>query len=206
MSVVACIPFYNEATLIERCLDSIDGLLDRIILIDGAWENFPLWNDDFLSTDGTREIIARRRFKSQMNMLIPSRPWGSSMDKRNVFFWFGHRGDVLLYLDGNEVVLEGLPLDVTRLEADRDAWKVKMWCFEEETPGYPLRMCRAIPGLHYGPNHWTLCYIDGTPLRDEVNIGLSSIVTHDIGHLRPEWRIKLRNEYHFKHRGEDERP
>jgi len=159
MAVVACIPFYNEAALIEFCLSSIDGLVDRIILIDGAWRRFPRWNGNRMSTDGTLEVIRRFNFTSKAEIYtgegLP--PWENSMHKRTRFFELCGPGDFLLYLDGNEVVAGGLPLDVKRLEEDRDAWKVKMWCFNEETPAWPVRLYRWLPGLHFSRNHWTVC-------------------------------------------------
>lgn len=61
MIITACICFYNAATELKRCLDSLDiaskGGIDQVIAVDGKYPNFDGTSSSRKSNDGSRELI-----------------------------------------------------------------------------------------------------------------------------------------------------
>ena len=57
MKIVAVMCVYNSADVIKPCLESIDGVVDRIIILDNKWIGYEDSNKTANSNDGTLDII-----------------------------------------------------------------------------------------------------------------------------------------------------
>jgi glycosyltransferase involved in cell wall biosynthesis len=90
-SVSACLVVRNEEAVIERCLESIEGVVDEIVLVhDGECE------------DGTLEIAERHGCK------IHVRPLVGHAEASTVFAFAQARGEWILSLDADEYLSEPL--------------------------------------------------------------------------------------------------
>ncbi|MEM4342520.1 MAG: hypothetical protein QXF97_08260, partial [Candidatus Caldarchaeum sp.] len=158
--IICCMSVFNEAEWIERAILSVGNHVDRIIILDGAYENFMKVNnlDFFLSNDETREKIARAaaHVTASISFIQPERPWRNELEKRSYFFNYGWRGDWFFILDGNEEcvgdVAAGMS-QVRQLDAFAAAVKVVMPDGQWFTPH---RFLSWQPKMRYERNHWTI--------------------------------------------------
>ena len=96
MKLIACFNIYNEAAVLEEALQAVKGKVDKIIVVDGAYEKFP--HQIPYSTDGSIEIAVRYADE----LISPRKAWKSEIEKRNAYL-IGKPGDVYLTLDGHEI-------------------------------------------------------------------------------------------------------
>jgi glycosyltransferase involved in cell wall biosynthesis len=90
-SVSACLVVRNEEAVIERCLESIEDVVDEIVLVhDGECE------------DGTLEIAERHGCKIHMRPLV------GHAEASTVFAFAQARGEWILSLDADEYLSEPL--------------------------------------------------------------------------------------------------
>ncbi len=99
MAKVATIITYNDIETIEECIKSIENKVDRIIVIDGKFKDFP--GVDEISTDGTLTVLVNHPM-IEIFMLSGM----TEVAKRNYPFNFVEDGDLILSIDADEI-LEG---------------------------------------------------------------------------------------------------
>lgn len=103
--VIGCIAAYQEGLIIERALASLARYCDRVIVVDGAREDFPLYYDSIRSTDDTLALA----LEYGAEVILPSgRAWHDEVEQRNAYL-LGHPGDWYLILDADEVLYGELP-------------------------------------------------------------------------------------------------
>jgi len=77
--IYACINVYDDAGWLERCLWSLDGKVEAIIVVDGAYAGFP--HEIPYSTDGTIELA-----KEVADIVITRKSaWPNEIVKRNAY-------------------------------------------------------------------------------------------------------------------------
>jgi glycosyltransferase involved in cell wall biosynthesis len=103
MTIYAAISAYNDADVLPAALESIKGAVDRIIIVDGAYEGFPLQGGDFKSTDGTLELARA----TGAVLIKANRIWADQTDKRNRYLQVGQPGDWYLVIDSDERLHNG---------------------------------------------------------------------------------------------------
>lgn len=54
--LVATIVTYNDMPLIKDCIESVRNKVDRIVVVDGKYRDFP--GEENFSTDGTLEYLS----------------------------------------------------------------------------------------------------------------------------------------------------
>lgn len=99
MKITATIITFNEERNIERCIRSVDGVADEIIVLDS------------LSTDRTEEICKR------LNVRFVSRAWEGYSESKNYLNSLVST-DYILSLDADEALDETLKSEVIKLKSD----------------------------------------------------------------------------------------
>ncbi|HWX52078.1 MAG TPA: glycosyltransferase [Solirubrobacteraceae bacterium] len=100
-SVTACLVIRNEEAVIERCLSSLEGVVDEIVVVhDGDCE------------DRTLEIAARHGCRVFVQPLV------GHAESATVFAFEEARGEWILSLDADEFLSEPLREQLPRLVAD----------------------------------------------------------------------------------------
>ena len=94
--IVACMNIYNEASTLEKCLESITELVDEIIVVDGRYKDFP--GEQVASDDGSLEII--KKFSNVK--LIQCNEKLTQAQKRSKYLEYLDDGDWALIMDGDE--------------------------------------------------------------------------------------------------------
>jgi glycosyltransferase involved in cell wall biosynthesis len=125
---------YNEELMLPGCLESVRGLVDRMLVVDGAYALFP--HEDPESTDATREIAAAYGAEVIRCPQAGGKPraWRTQMEKRNAYLQ-GRDGDWYLMIDADERYRGQLPAMVDGVDYAfrvqtrelRWAWVVRLW-------------------------------------------------------------------------------
>lgn len=97
MKITAAIITYNEERNIERCIRSLDGIADEIIVLDS------------LSTDRTEEIC------KSLNITFVSRAWEGYSESKNYLNSLVQT-DYILSLDADEALDETLKSEIIRVK------------------------------------------------------------------------------------------
>jgi hypothetical protein len=135
---------YNDFETIGLSIPSIYDKVDRIIAVDGRFKDFN-WEGE-ISTDGTLEYL---KILPKVEVIIA--PNLTEPDKRSVYFDPLKEGDLVLNLDGDEV-LEG---DIPELDTDIGAIRIGEYGDDREKLRYN-RFFIYRKGLHYWGKHYLI--------------------------------------------------
>lgn len=109
-----CMIVKNEENVIGRCLDSVQGITDEIIIVDTG------------STDRTKEIVSRYTDK------LYDFPWIDDFSAARNFAFSLATQSYILWLDADDVILESDRINFLVLKKDLDP------CFDSVTMHYHL--------------------------------------------------------------------
>jgi hypothetical protein len=168
--IVGCLITFECAKSLGKTLESIKSFVDRIIVVDGAFEGF---SDHIQSQDATRLIVKGFSKPWLLDNNSSDHPWRSEMMKRNQYLiptWHMRKGEVttdwILIIDGDEYVVRGQ--EETRnflANATASYYNVTFWYNEPPgtytRAGSRLRLFRYVKGMRYVDNHHTILYPDG---------------------------------------------
>jgi hypothetical protein len=98
--IYACYIVYNEADKIAISLNSILPYVDKVIIVDGAFENFPHIVPQ--STDGTKEV-AEKICGNKLIWVNCSKAWISEGAKRNEYLKYIPEGAWFYILDADTI-------------------------------------------------------------------------------------------------------
>lgn len=108
--IIAVIIAFNEERMLPGCLESLEGQVDRVVVVDGAYARFP--HQVPWSTDATREIVwcygaewvpcPRGDDDGQ------PRAWVDQVEKRTAYL-VGQQGDWYFHIDADERLVGRLP-------------------------------------------------------------------------------------------------
>jgi len=160
----ACIITYEDAQFIAATLFSIAPHVDRIIVIDGAYRNFP--HDVHLSVDGSMEIadtVLKRCFPHVEAVFIStSEPWTSEAEKRNAYLNRLRDGEWFIVLDGDEMLVGDVKAGLKEIQASgKDAGRIPVYELRESMSiikhvnNIP-RVIRFNPTMRYVKHHSNL--------------------------------------------------
>lgn len=113
-NIIALMNIYNEAETIQRSIDSIKGLVDKIIVCDGRYPDFP--GPSPVSDDGTLDII--KKYKDiDIKVIVCNTPTPQYL-KRSLLLDYLEDGDWAFIMDGDEELVydEGCNTEFVREE------------------------------------------------------------------------------------------
>lgn len=135
---------YNDYPLVKRAVESVIDYVDRAIIIDGRFNDFPGESD--VSTDGTIEYL---RSLDKVTTVIAT--GHDEIEKRNLYL-VGDRNDWYLHLDADEEWTgdpphppDGADACIVPLERGRPTHHMER-----------VRLFRHVPGCHYHKKHYWL--------------------------------------------------
>ena len=193
MSIVACIITYDDFPLIADCIESIISKVDKIVVIDGKYRDFP--GKYKCSSDGTIEYLARVQKDNKIVLRFVSDV--DEVTKRNIYFQYLKDGDVCLNIDADEVLIGSLPdlkadIGLVRIGEDGDRRRHRR----------TNRLFRYKPGLHYWGKHTMLLDKDDRVFAHLDKVGKGYTVQDNRveflhnNHKRPDSRVKDKKEYY----------
>ena len=109
-TVIGCVVAFQEEAMLAGCLESLQGQVSEIVVVDGAYAHFPY--EEPVSTDATREIAEAYG----ATWILPPEDaegypmaWADQMAKRSAYF-VGDEGDWYFHIDADERVMGCLPV------------------------------------------------------------------------------------------------
>jgi len=146
---------FNEADHLEGVLKALNGKVDRIILIDGAYGYYPYRHteqyDKPYSTDGSIDIAGNLMMDfehTELEIISTKSPWESETAKKNSAMksYPMEEGDYYLFVDGHEI-LEG-DIEKDKKIAEEEEWEIgKILVYSVEL----YKKAALIPDHSYGP-------------------------------------------------------
>lgn len=181
--------------LIENCISSVYDKVDKIVVVDGKFRDFP--GTGCYSTDGTLEYLDWL-YKMESSKFVIIKTWGlDEVEKRNTYLKLLNPGDICLNIDTDEALITKLP----KLTAD-----IGMVAIGEEGDRKrhkrSNRFFRFREGLHYWGTHKMLLNDRGKLFADLhfVGDGYTSQKTNveflHNNHLRDYNRKKDKKKYY----------
>jgi len=146
--LIATIITYNDMPLIRDCIESIQNKVDKIVVIDGRFKDFP--GSGWDSTDGTLEYLG------SLNIDLISSINADEIGKRNSYLDQLVDGDICLNIDADEVLITGLP----KLKSDIGIIQIGEQG-DRQRHRRSNRFFRFREGLHYRGTHKMLLDRDG---------------------------------------------
>jgi hypothetical protein len=211
--VWAGVIYYNDGPeMLEICLKAVLACNIKIVAVDGAFKEFP--HENHRSTDGCREIA--KSLSTVHIEALPDRPWNDQAEKRNQYFQAIPINDYCFVLDADEVLR---PFDATKIHFNKNIYRVMMHSDSAKKKEFStIRVYRIYEDLRYLYQH---CRLYRTTLHDPQRDMESGCVVSAHGpnnmihpllidergdrvffdhfnHLRPEDRIKMKDEYYNK--------
>lgn len=187
--LIATIVSYNDWPLIKDCIDSVINKVDKIIIIDGKYRDFP--SECWDSTDGTLEYLLG------LNIDLISSLNADEVGKRNSYLDQLSDGDICLNIDTDEVLMGEIPeltADIGIIQIGEEG--------DRRRHRRTNRYFRYRTGLHYWGKHTLLLDKDDCTFAhlDKVGKGYTSQDTkieflHN-NHKRDYNRIKDKKKYY----------
>jgi len=147
--ITACIVTFNDMPLIRDCVESIYDKVDKIIVIDGRYKDFPGSSD--ISTDGTIQYLSGM---DKVEVMVVTDL--NEIEKRNVYLGFLDDGDICLNIDADEVLITGL----SKLKSDIGIIQIGEKG-DRQRHRRSNRFFRFREGLHYWGTHKMILDKDG---------------------------------------------
>ena len=188
--IVACIITYNDIETIEDCINSVKNAVDRIVIVDGKYRDFP--GEYECSTDGTAEYIGSIAGDCKLTFRFVARL--DEVAKRNVYLTYLKDGDVCLNLDADEILTGNIP----NLTADIGIVRVGEWG-DRRRHRRTNRFFRYRTGLHYWGTHKLILDAEG---RVFANLDHTGDYTHQ---LVTEFELLHRNDLRSDERKADKK-
>lgn len=103
--IIATIITYNDWPLIKECVDSIYCKVDKIIIVDGRFWDFP-GNGDYSSGENLKYL---RRLDKNDKFEIILAGGLTEVEKRNIYLNRLDKSDICLNIDADEVLIGDIP-------------------------------------------------------------------------------------------------
>jgi hypothetical protein len=145
--LVGCIITYNDFPLVKECVDSIIGIVDRLIIVDGKYRDYP--GEDLCSTGDTLKYL-----KELKGAEVIYAAGLTEVEKRNVYLEELKDGDICLNLDADEALVGKF----TKLDSDFGI--VELYDRKNHKQDRATRLFRFRKGMEYRNVHYTLYYDD----------------------------------------------
>jgi hypothetical protein len=212
MKIWGCLVWFDEEPRwLAASVASFAKLCDHVIAVDGAYFSYPEGRAASGGEQAESIVAAARTAGIGCTIHVPQSVWmGNETEKRSCYARIANAlgtpyEDWMLVLDADEEISWVSPLARTDLETtELDAAELGMWTTDEMRSWYgpTRRLYRLLPGLEYGPTHFSLRGQGktgdtvwlyglgekyGEPLGDALNMVTQIRVEHK-HHLRSETR------------------
>lgn len=181
MNIVAALAWYWESPeFLTRCVESLAGIADHLVALDGPWAGFPFESTSSNLAEYEAIIAAAARADIPVSITTPglAKTWPSQVAKRDALMKIaGELGDWVFVIDGDEWVHDA-HADETRMMLDETRLHVASIAFRNVTGGNLAqsrirRMYRppvTVERNHHGYNR------EGTWLHGPPHVGLAPTV------------------------------
>ena len=186
--LVATVITYNDMPLIKSTIGSIKDKIDKIIVIDGRYKDFPDTNGDY-STDGTLEYLATIN-----NVQLVFASGVDEVVKRNKYLEQVHDGDIVLNLDADEVLVG----EVKNLDADFGIIDLHDG-HSRHVQKRATRFFKYYEGMAYKNVHYTL-YYNGRQVNNLKKVINGDFTYEDVKdfYLIHNWHLRSQTRKHYK--------
>ena len=196
-----CVNAYQDADALRATLPALAAIVDRLVLVDGAYKDFPRFDSTtWSSTDATREIA-----RDHGALLVEATPGIDEPAKRTRYF-VGEPGDWYLVVDADELACGAIDKSFLPLSDVDDYWVA----FADEDAPWQVdrgrrvfRLHRHRPGMRYVGTHHALHVPDASEprgVRLVLDEGLPAIpglrLAHVKDRVRPRWREEPKTVYY----------
>ena len=165
--IVATIITYNDIETIKACIESVKDKVDKIIVVDGKYRDFP--GEDDCSTDGTVEYIAS--LYGECNLIFNYAERLDEVAKRNVYLTYLKEGDTCLNIDADEMVTGNIP------DLDTDMGRIMIGAGTKNIRHHrTIRFFKFHEGLHYWGRHTLILDKDDKVFADLQHTGIGYTV------------------------------
>jgi len=186
----ACYIVYNSADVIATSLRSIIPYVEKVIMIDGAFKNYP--HIEIYSTDNTKEIAQQICGDKLIWVDCPLSGWEDQVEKRNAYLklvpdeeWFFVLDDDVVVFGDLNVTLEQLP------QISQRSVSVRMMNL------YPAKMVRQFPDKTFAIR-WIWDFLEaGNALSEKEYDNLKWV--GGFGYVNCLYRKHRDMEYRFRH-------
>jgi len=186
MKIVACINAFNEELFLPLCLSALRNNVDKIVIVDGAYQDFP--SNSCYSTDDTLKIAQRFGCK----IITNTKFWKDEIEKRNTYLDYVSvnfsDNDYILVIDSDEIISEEFPKVL-----DKEAYYIKQVRFNLPA-SKEIRLFRNQNGLHYSGTHNAI-FIGDRLLNKEKWQTLEEPIFYHLTNVRSPERIEAKGEY-----------
>ena len=185
--LIGVIITYQEARFITRSIKSLQPYCKRIIVVDGAYADYPRFLPEHRSTDGTQEIA--RNLGAEV--IESDVPWKDQVVKRNVYINEAKNNDIIIHIDADEQWV-GKP----NFRGDYPGYQVPVIESVSKKQDHWIRVFTKTPQLHYEGGHNLL--FDGDNMLRPVHCPIMKDV--EIKHckyMRGKERIDKNWEYYY---------
>ena len=188
--LIGTIITYNDWPLIKDCVESIIDKVDKIIAVDGAYDDFPC--DINYSTDGTLEYLDSL---DKIELIIA--PGLAEVAKRNKYLEPLADGDTVLNIDADEVLIGEIPeltADIGIIQIGEEG--------DRRRHRRTNRFFKYREGLHYWGTHKMILDKDGKLFANLDHVGKdytsqkTGIEFLHNNHMRDYNRIKDKKKYY----------
>jgi len=147
--IIGCIITYNDWPLIKECVESVTGKVDKIIIVDGKFKDFP--GDDDYSRGESLQYLLRLSKDDGFEIILAGGL--TEVEKRNIYLKDLKEGDTVLNLDADEVLIG----NISKLESDFGIIDLKDG-HSKHIQRRATRFFKFRTGMRYEHVHYTLYY------------------------------------------------
>ena len=162
--LIGAIITYNDFPLLKECVDSILDKVDKLIIVDGKYKDFP--GDTSFSTGESLEYLLELSNDKRIEIFFEDSL--CEVDKRNIYLTQCQEGDIVLNLDSDEKLIGETPA----LKSDFGIVKMHV---DRLTTDRATRFFKYREGMRYKHVHYTLYWQDNmiNNLRTVINNNFS---------------------------------
>jgi len=160
--IIATIITYNDWPLIKECVESIISKVDKTIIVDGKFWDFP-GDDDYSRGESLKYLLGLSKDDGFEIILAGGL---TEVEKRNVYLEHLKDGDICLNIDTDEVLIGEIPeltADIGIIQIGEEG--------DRRRHRRTIRFFRFREGLHYWGTHKMILDKDGKLFANLDRIG-----------------------------------
>jgi hypothetical protein len=200
MRLIGAVNCYQDVDMLKHSLPALRRLVDFLVVVDGAYSGFPLYNDDPESTDDSLALAqeyADHIIFCRKDITGKPVPWFNEIQKRSQYLQVGQPGDYYLVCDADETPTGTVHINRDELAKQTD-WLVVLSRVNDHIKPYPIhRLFQHRRGIRYFGAHHAV-HIGPRlihPKKDHLKIFPGLRLDH-LQMLRDRDRVERKGEYY----------